>query len=252
MLRSIALTGLALLLAACSSTPKYQGMDAGQLWSLGQQEFGSGDFSDAAETLERLMSTAPTFERRAEAQLLLARAYFADEQFVTAQAEYIFFLDRYPQHPSASEAALGVCRSNEALSPISQRDQTFTRQALEVCANVASDYAGTPEAEQAAAIATEMRDKLAKKTFENAEYYFRREFWDPAIIYYDMLLEEWPGTPYAPRALGRLIEVYQELEYDAELEETRQRLLAEYPESKEARALDNGGDGGSPARDAGL
>jgi hypothetical protein len=41
------------------------------------------------------------------------------------------------------------------------------------------------------------------------------------------------------------MEIYETLDYQDELEETRQRLLTAYPDSPQARAVAGGGPGGS-------
>jgi outer membrane protein assembly factor BamD len=212
------------------------------MWTKGVAEFEDEDFGEASETLGRLILEFPNYAQAAEAQFMLARAYFRDDQYISAQSEYTRFLDRFPAHPRAPEAALGVCLSNEALSPISQRDQTFTEQAIEVCRNVATDWAGTPQADEAAAVVLEMREKLAKKAYENAFYYHRRTLLDPALIYYEELVAEYPETSFAPKALAAMMEIYTVFGYDDEVEAARNRLLRDYPDSPEAVALSGEND----------
>ena len=60
---------------------------------------------------------------------------------------------------------------------------------------------------------------------------------DGALIYFEDVAEEYPGTLWAPRGLKRLVDIYTTLEYQEELEEARQRLLRDYPDSPEARAV---------------
>ena len=230
-------------LAACASASKYEGLDAMGVYAMGQHEMAEEDYGDAAETLDRLLLVYPTFEQAAEASFLLASAYYLDEKYITAASQYTMFLDRYPTHPRAGEAALGVCRSYAAMSPISQRDQTFTDQALVVCRNVVGDYQGTSVAEEAATIANDMRAKLARKIYENGSYYLRRDLWDSAIIYFEDVVASYPETPYAPQALLGIIRAYEAIGYEDEVERARNRLLNQYPESEEARSLN--GDPGS-------
>ena len=236
-------------IAACASTSKYEGLDAMGVYAMGQEEMAREDYGDAAETLDRLLLVYPTFEQAAEASFLLGSAYFLDEKYITAASQYTTFLDRYPTHPRAPEAALGVCRSYASLSPISQRDQTFTDQALVVCRNVVGDYQGTEVAEQAAQLANDMRSKLARKIYENGSYYLRRDLNDSAIIYFEDVVANYPETTYAPKALLGIIEAYQEIGYEDEVERARNRLLNQYPDSEEARSLN--GDGGSAVGVAG-
>lgn len=233
-------------LAGCASSSKYQGLDAAGVYRLAQEEYAKGDYGDAAETLDRLLLVFPTFEQAADAAFLLAEAYYQDEQYITSSSEYTRFLDRYPAHPSAPEAALGVCRSYANLSPISQRDQTFTGQALTVCQNVMADFQGTEVAVQAGEIADAMRDKMARKVYENGSYYLRRDFYDSAIIYFQELVTDYPNTEWAPKGLLGIIEAYQEIGYEDEVEDARQQLLTRYPDSPEARSIRSAAGSGRP------
>lgn len=249
MSRNSLLTGLLALitattLAACASGSRYQGLDADGVYEMARASFEEGDYGDAAEALERLLLAFPTFQDAPEATLLLARARFLDEQYITAASDFARFLDRYPAHTRAPEAALGVCRSYAELSPIPQRDQTYTEQALAVCSNVLTDYRGTDVVDEAALIAADMQTKLARKVYENGSYYMRRQFHDSAIIYFEELLENYPNTEWAPKALAGIIEAYGEIGYDDEVEEARNQLLTRYPDSPEARALEAGGGDG--------
>lgn len=237
--RRLALAALVLVagLSACASGPWWQGLTADQIWERGAAQFADEDYGDASETLSRLLLQFPSFERSDEAQFMLAEAYYEDEQFISAQSEFTRFIDRFPAHPRAAEAAMAVCRANQELSPISQRDQTFTLQAIQVCQNVTNDWFGTPQAEEASGVVRDMREKLARKIWENGWYYHRRSLLDPALIYYEDLLQNYPETSYAPRVLARMIEIYTIFGYDEEVEAHRERLRAEYPDSPEARAL---------------
>jgi outer membrane protein assembly factor BamD len=237
----------AVLLAGCSSAPPYQGLDADQLYALAQQAYESDDHSEAQRAFDRFLISFPTDERAAQARMTLADSYFQDEEYVTALSEYQRFIDRFPTHPSAPDAALGMCRSSAALSPPIQRDQAYTEEAQEVCSNVAADYPGTPAAAEAARTAGDMRLKLAQKLYEIAEYYFRREYYDSSIIYWEMVEEQYADTEWAPRALLGIMEAYEEIGYEDLVQETRQKILDEYPNSEEARGLSGGAAALAPA-----
>jgi outer membrane protein assembly factor BamD len=177
----------------------------------------------------------------------LASAYYLDEQYITAASEYTRFLDRYPGHPRAPEAALGVCRAYSALSPISQRDQTFTGQALAVCRNVVTDYPTLEVAQEAAEHANEMRGKLARKIYENGAFYLRRGLNDSAIIYFQDVVNDFPETTYAPQALLGIIQAYEAIGYEDEVQQARDRLMTDYPDSEAARSLSGVDPGGDPS-----
>lgn len=225
------------LLAGCGGGDPYQGMDAEALFRLAENEYAEGDNDNAIEVLERLLINFTDYARLPEARMMLADAYFAEDDYLTARSEYQRFRDRHVGHPLAVVAAFGECRSLAALAPHPQRDQTHTRDAITVCGNVTVDYAGAPQAGEARQIRDGLLHTLAEKEYLNAEHYFRREQYDPAILYYQFVVDLYPGTEFAPRALLGLYRSNLEIGYDDLAEEARTRLLREYPDSEAAAEL---------------
>ena len=222
------------LLVGCGGGDPYQGMDAAALFRVAETEFAEGDYDNAIEVLERLLINFTDFSGRADARMMLAEAYFEENEFLTARSEFQRFRDRYVAHPRAAEAALGECRALSAMAPHPQRDQTYTREAVTVCGNVMVDYAGTPQAAQAGEIRANLRYTLAQKEFLTASHYFRRDQYDPAILYYRFVVDLYPETEFAPRALLGLYQANMEIGYEDLAEEARARLLRDYPQSEAA------------------
>ena len=222
---------------ACRSTNLYQGMDATQLLALGRQKYESRDWDDAIRALDRLVFSFADAPEVAEARLLMARSYSGKGDHLTARSEFQRFLDRFPGHPEAPAAALGICSSLVELSPAPQRDQVYTNEALMLCRNVVVDYAGTPQAEEAARLAEEMRLKLAEKDYLNAEFYFRRKLYDSAIIYYEIVVEFFGDTEWAPRALLGIYRSNKAIGYEDLADEAKERLLSQYPDSPAAEEV---------------
>lgn len=218
-------------------------MDAEALFRLAENEMAEGDEDNAIDALERLTLSFGDWSRIADARLLLADAYFEQGEYLTARSEYQRFRDRFVGHPQAPVAALGECRSLAALAPIPQRDQTHTRDALTICGNVVIDYAETSEAGEARRIGEEMRHTLAEKEYLTGSHYFRRRQWDPAIKYFEFVIDLYPDTEFAPRALLALYRANLEIAYDDLAEEARERLLREYPDTEEAAEVRAEGTG---------
>lgn len=245
--RFLRLTALALPfvgVTACASAPRYSGMTADDLFTLGQRQFQEEDWKAAAETLDHLLLRVadPSFDKAAEARFMLAQAYFNHGDYLTAQGEFTRFVNRYPADERAPEAALGVCRSFAELSPIPERDQTYTRQAVSVCQNVVLDYSGIDDeaVQQAREVMNRMRAKLGEKVYLNAMHYFDREFWHSSIIYFEAVVDDYGDTPWAPKAIVGMIDAYEKVGFDEEVEQWRQTLLNSYPDSPEAKAMMDG------------
>jgi len=231
------LGALALPLIACGGGDPYQGLTADDLYRIGENELAEGDEENAVEALERLHVSFGDWPRIPEAGLLLARAHYENDDYLTARAEYRRFLDRFAAHPSAPDAAAGECRSLAALAPAPQRDQGYTEEALTVCGNVALDYAGTPQAQESETLRASLRHTMAEKEYLNANHYFRRRQYDSAVIYFQFVIDLYPETDLAPQALLGLYLSNQAIGYTDLAEEARTRLLEEYPDSPQAAEI---------------
>jgi outer membrane protein assembly factor BamD len=239
----VAFTAFSILMMGCGSTSPYQGMDDEQLYQMGLTKFEEGEFGDAAKALDRLLVSFGNSDRTAASRLLLGHAYYGKGDYLTSRSEYKRFLDRYAAHPDAPTAALGVCRSLVALSPQVQREQSYTMDAISLCRNVVVDYPGTEAASTAADLASQMRLKLAEKDFLNADFYFRRRLYDSAIIYFQSVVDRYPDTEWAPKALLGIYQANVAFGYDDLAEDARTQLLTNYPDSESARVVSSDGAG---------
>ena len=203
----------------------------------GKLEYANHKYDDAVKTLERLLSSFAASDVLPEARMLLADANYAKGDYLTAQSEYNRYLDRYPGTPGSPLAALGACKCLVALSPEPQRDQTYTQDAVSKCRNVVVDYAGTPQSQEAAKLANQMRSKLADAEYQRAEYYFRRKLYDSAIKYYQFVDSLYSETKYAPMALLGIYRANKAIGYDDLAEEARKKLVEKYPDSPEAKSV---------------
>ena len=230
--------GLVLTSLACGGGANlYQGMDPLSIYQIASEEYEVGEYDNAIQALERILTTYGDWEGAPGARMLLGDSYYEKGDFLIAQSEYNRFLDRYASYQDAPVASLGVCRSLSALSPDLQRDQTYTDEAITTCRNVVIDYAGTAQSVEAAGIANQMRMKLAEKELRTADFYFKRKLYDSAILYYDFVISVYSDTDFAPWALMGLYQSNLEIGYDDLAEEAKQRLLMEYPESEAAAEL---------------
>ena len=232
-----------LSLEGCASANPYQGMTAEQMYEMARQQYSKKKYDDAIRTLDRLLTSFAAADVIPEARLLQGDANYAKGSYLTAESAYQRFLDRYPTAQKAPVASLGVCKCLVALSPVPERDQTYTQDAFNHCSNVAVDYPGAPEAKTAAGLAAKMRDKLAEAQYDRADYYLRRKLYDSAIIYFQFVDSLYSETEYAPRALLGIYKANKKIGYNDLADQAKKKLLARYPNSPEAKSLAT--DGGS-------
>jgi len=236
-MRSLLLTlpvvlALAVSLLGCGSAQPYQGMGPEGVMELGLRHFEEEDWDDAIAAFERVLFSFPDYQDAPVARFHIAESYFEKGDYLTAVGEYTRMRNRFPRHELAPRASLGVCRSYVELSPIVQRDQTH-----EQCRAASLEYPGSDAAQRAAELRDRMWAKLAEKIFIGGKFYYDRDMYDSAIIYFEDVWENYPDTPAAPKAIKYLIQANETIGYGEEAEQWKERLLTNYPDSPQAEEI---------------
>ena len=229
---------LALLLAGCAGNRINPAeLTADELYEQGAGYYQAGNLGRALPLLESFVQLHFGDPRSPEVRLWLGQGYERRRQWITAAAHYQRLVEDYPTSPYALTARFGICDAYYQLSPKSQLDQEYTSAGIAHCESVATNFPETDEGKQAAEYLQELRDKLAKKVYEAGDHYVRRRAYDAAVVYFQEVVDNFPGTRFAPMALRALVETYETLGYVEEAEVHRQRLLTDFPESLEAQEV---------------
>jgi outer membrane protein assembly factor BamD len=236
----------ALNTAACASTgPRLAQMTPDELFVHGQERAKAGKWRDAVTAFERFVFEHQTHPRYQEARYELSRSHFGAREYITAATEYARLAMDFPAGPWADESRFGVCESYYRLSPRVELDQEYTTAAIEHCEALLSYHPDSPLVAQAREMIGELREKLATKVFMAGAYYQRRGALDSAIKYFQSAVDSYPATVAAPRALLRLVRIYELLQYQDEAQAAKERLLKDYPASAEAKGLEKGAVAGT-------
>lgn len=243
MKKPFALRGLLLALVLASALPgcavfrQEQPVSPETQRQRGLQAFQEGRWRRATVLLSGWTQQASGDPRLPETLHALGNAYLHVGEHVSAAASFLRLVSEFPTDTLGRSARFGMCDAYRRLSPKAQLDQDYTLTAIAYCESYASIYPATPEAQQARGWVTELTEKLARKAYENGMFYFRRQAYDAAVIYFNETLEQYPNTSWAPAALLKLIESYDRIGYREEATEARARLRRDYPNSDEAKSL---------------
>ncbi|HET6232802.1 MAG TPA: outer membrane protein assembly factor BamD [Longimicrobiaceae bacterium] len=239
-----------LVLAACAhhSQTGPAPVSPDDLYRRGMEASAAGKHSRAATLLTQFADAAAGDPRVPAALVTVGREHVANHEYITAAADFLRVVNDYPGDPAVRDARMGMCDAYTHLSPKPQLDPEYTETAITYCQSVAAIYPNTPQGVEASRRVDRMEEKLALKAYQNGIFYFRRKAYDAAAIYFNEALANFPRTGVAPMALMRLYEGYGALGYKEEQEATRERLLRDYPQSPEARALPAAAPPSAPVR----
>ena len=213
----------------------------------------TGAFIDEGTSVE-LTAIADDFGRTHEwaddAQLYLARAYRSNREYILAASEYSRFIEIYRGDPRVPLAEFERAMTYFERSPGYQLDQTDTERGIEVFNLYMKRYPSHDSVAVATQRVQQLRQKLARKQYNTAQLYDRRELYEAAALSYEAVFDKYPDTPWADDALVGAIRAY--IAFSSQSVTARQperlkkaidhyqRLLQIFPDSellKEAEAL---------------
>jgi len=190
------------------------------------------NYEDARKDLQRLMNQYPDSELVTSARLGTAKSLYLEKKYEEARAEYQRFLDLHPQHERADEAYYYLAMSYFRQADTPDRDQTFTRKALdgfELILNQMPDSQYAPDARERR---VQCRRKLAEKELYVGTFYFGRGNYAAAVGRFNNLLSQYPGAGFDDAALYYLGESLWQLEQKDQARAAFQRVVQEHSQSE--------------------
>ncbi|NIU01644.1 MAG: outer membrane protein assembly factor BamD [Nitrosopumilaceae archaeon] len=189
------------LLCGCGHKINKQALSADEYFEFAKQKFDNEDYLEAITEFTVItlkFSADPVVD---DAQYYLAESHFEIEEYLVAISEYEKLINDYPQSPygELAQFKIGMCYYD--LSPRSELDQEYTRKALRQFNNFVEENPNHELTKNAQKFVKELRQKLAKKKMLGARTYRKMGIYDSAVIYYNIVLEEYGDLPQAKDAM---------------------------------------------------
>ena len=198
-----------LILAGCASRNRSGELSGAAFYfNLGKENMDKKNYVAAQANFQTIVDSYSGSELIDAAQFMLAEAHYMNEDYVVGAYEYEQVYRSYPSSIYAEEAMFkrAVCYFHE--SPKPTLDQENTLMSIEDFNQFIDTYPYSLFVDEAQEYIDELRAKLAEKEFRNAETYVKLKKYESAVIYYRMVIEEYPRTPWANEARYGIGEVY--------------------------------------------
>lgn len=241
---ALSAVALGLLGGGCTPSGPPSGLEPPDLFGWAQQRFEDGGYGAAARGFQEFLLRHPLNPLSDSAQFMIAESYLRSGRELEAAEEFSRLATGRPGSPWADDAQLGTCRAYWEASPGIPLTQESTRRAIEECERLLQFFPASPLADEARALAADARAKLARKSYDVGRYYYDREFYESANVYFEKALSQSPSADLLPELLETLYRSYAAVGFDSEARSVRERLLREFPDSEEARELREADDDG--------
>jgi len=166
------------------------------------------------------------------AQYYLAMSFYQIKSYPESIGEFRKLTQTYPTSALADDAQFHLAMAHFKESPGFALDQTETYSAVDEFGIFLDRYSDSPLADSARFELDHLYDKLAKKLFKSGELYLRLGNFEPALIYFGQVRDNYSDTEWAKLAFYYSAEAQMELGRKAEALETFQNFILTFPDHK--------------------
>ncbi len=237
---------LVFLLSSCGEYQKIlKSSDYDLKYAKATEYFQKKDYTRASTLLEELLTIYRGTEKAELVSYYYAYCYYHQQDFVMAGYYFDNFVKSFPTSQYAEECAFMVAYCYYEDSPSSSLDQTNTYKAIDELQIFINQHPASSRVEECNKLIDELRDKLVKKSFENASLYYKLGDYKAAITALQNSLKEYPDTRYREELLFLVVKSSFELARNSVTDKMKERfastveaflvLKEEYPETKHLR-----------------
>lgn len=171
---------------------------------LAWRPFKRRPFRRAIDVYNMVIDNQPFTNEAAEAQYKIGLCHFTLEEYVEASFEYQRVIEDYAQSEWADDASYGLamCYYESSMPP--EYDQAPSLLAIEAIDRFDVKYPADARGAELAGIRTEMVERVARQRLQTAQFYEKRRRFQSARIYYNVVVDQFPGTSAATEAAGWL------------------------------------------------
>lgn len=151
-------------------------------------------YFQAVDHFTFVIYNSPGSEIADDAQFYLAECHYHLKEYLIAIDEYDRLLRRWPSSSFSEEAKFKIGKTFEELSPIYERDQSNTNNAITAYQSFIDQYPESKFRKDAEKSIKKMRYKLAMKIYDAGKLYMVLREWKAAIITFQTIIEEYYDT----------------------------------------------------------
>ena len=202
----------------------------------GQRHLRRGYYTKALEEFQAIRNHHREHPMSILSELAIADVYYDQGEWDLARVSYADFQRLHPRHEKLDYVVykLGLAAWEKA-SRIADRDQTWTRQAVNTWSNFPQRFPESEHLEEVVDLLESSRDRLARKELRIARFYYKRGAYDAALGRLDGLLAQYPDSPDVPTALAMMAVSLEQTGKPEKATETAEVLHEQHPEARKAR-----------------
>ena len=236
---------IVLMLAFAGCKSKFEKLKASNDYAKKYREairlYNKRDYSKALELFETLVARYRGQSQAEDLYYYYAYTNYKLRDYTSARYHFKTFAETYPTSSRAEECRFMAAYCYYLDSPIFSLDQSNTQSAIDALQLFINLYPKSERVVEASKLIQNLRDKLERKSYENAKLYLTIGYYQAAVIAFGNSLRDYPDTKYAEEMEFLTIqaqylyakhsgELYQENRYTLAITDADQ-FTEKYPKS---------------------
>jgi len=225
------LAAISMFTVGCGSSKPQATLTPEERFAKAKALFDNEDYLEAINefTVITLQYQGSSFAP--DAQYYLGECRFQRGEFLLAAYEYSVLKRSFPANQRVADAQykLALCYYN--LAPKSSLDQQYTRKAIDEFQSFIEYYPAHALAADADQKIKELNGRLAKKQYDSARLYARMAYYRAALASYDVVIEKYHDTEYAPLSYLGKAEILMARDRYTDASAEIERFLERFPNS---------------------
>ncbi len=222
---------LALFSGCAAAPPATKNSEPDMLYAKGLTLYQDGNYDGAIAESRKIVEDYPLSPVAADAELLLADAYYAGGQYSDSAAYYANFVALHPGHPKAPYALFqkGMSYFRDVRSI--DRDQTSDQKALLAFGDLISMYPESIYVDKAKDMTFFLKSRLAEREFYIGKFYYKDKKYKGALARFAEVLKKYPDAGLSDKTLYYIGISYIQLGEKELARDAFSTLVANFPNS---------------------
>jgi len=237
-IKNIILLLIVLVLVSCGGSKLPDSTNPEEIFQAGVRFLENKDYNEAKQMFDLIIIQYPASQWADDAQFYLGEVSFRKGEYIVAAFSYNRLRRQFPGSPFTKEALYKTAMCYYNMSPTYDRDQEYTRKAIEAFQEFQYLYPDDELYKEASNKITELRNKLAYREYFTAELYMKLQSPISAVIYYDSVINSYSDTDYFEPAMYGKISALIYMKKYKEASSTFLAYKSNFPNSEKIQILE--------------
>jgi len=206
----------AIAVSCAGSKPPSVPLSAEEKFRQAIDKFAKRKHEDARLLFESVIFDNPGSVVADSAQYLVGMCYYRQKDYELAAGEFQRFFTQYPTSPLVDDAELMRARCYYRGAPKNTGlDQHYTQTCVNIVQAFKDDYPTSDLLPAADSLLSACWERLSRKDFRAGKLYCRMGAYKAAVVYFQLVLDQYPDSPLIPETIYMMGESFRRREiYD--------------------------------------